>query len=32
LRGRSYGLVLLLSTGLLVTLTIYTVASYAVFP
>jgi hypothetical protein len=32
LRGRPYGLVLLVSTGLLVTLTIYTVSSYAVFP
>jgi hypothetical protein len=32
LRGRSYGAVLLLSTGLLITLTIYTVASYKVFP
>jgi hypothetical protein len=32
LRGRSYGLALVLSTGLLVTLTIYTVSSYAVFP
>ena len=30
--GRAYGAVLLVSTGLLVTLTIYTVSSFAVFP
>jgi hypothetical protein len=32
LRGRAYGAVLLASTGLLITLTIYTVSSFAVFP
>jgi hypothetical protein len=32
LRGRSYVAVLLLSTGLLVTMTMFTVASYKVFP
>ncbi|HEY1467381.1 MAG TPA: hypothetical protein VGF11_10005 [Acidimicrobiales bacterium] len=32
LRGRSYGLVLLASTGMLVALTIYTVSAYGVFP
>jgi hypothetical protein len=32
LRGRAYGVVVLVSTALLITLTIYTVSSYKVFP